>query len=90
MSKQELKQCIEAGDRHWKLVFWVSLVLSAVLIVVSFFVPPRGVVDGSVLAAVGEIFAFPTLYSVYGIVTSGREVTFRKGNMEVSTAGKKE
>ena len=66
MSQQELKDCISAGDRHWKVVFWVSLVLSAVLVVVSFVVPPRGIIDGSVLAAVGEIFAFPTLYAVYG------------------------
>ncbi len=85
MSQQELKDCISAGDRHWKVVFWVSLVLSAVLVVVSFIVPPRGIIDGSVLAAVGEIFAFPTLYAVYGIIHSGRAVTFRKGNMEIST-----
>ncbi len=85
MSQQELKDCISAGDRHWKVVFWVSLVLSAVLVVISFFIPPHGVIDGSVLGAVGELFAFPTLYAVYGIIQSGKGVTFRKGDMEIKT-----
>lgn len=85
MSKQEIKQCIDNGSKHWKVVFWVSLILSALLIVVSFIVPPHGVIDGSVLAAVGELFAFPTLYAVYGIIHSGKAVTFRKGDMEVTT-----
>lgn len=85
MSKQEIKQCIDNGDKHWKIVFWVSLSVSIVLIVASWFVPPRGVIDGSSLAAVGELFAFPTLYAVYGVIVSGRSVTFRKGDMEVTT-----
>lgn len=85
MSKQEIKQCIDNGDKHWKIVFWVSLSISIVLIVASWFVPPRGVIDGSALAAVGELFAFPTLYAVHSIIHSGKAVTFRKGDMEVTT-----
>ena len=47
--------------KYCKQSFWLSLLLSIGLIVGSFFVPPMGVIDGSVLAAVGELFAFAAL-----------------------------
>ena len=51
-----------------KQTFWLSRVtliicffVSVGLIVGGFFTPPMGVVDGSVLTAVGELLLFPTL-----------------------------
>lgn len=44
-----------------KMVFLTCLVISICLIVGGFFCPPQGEIDGSVLTAVGELFAFPTL-----------------------------
>ena len=43
------------------LQLWLGFILAIFgmcLIVVSFFIPPMGVIDASVLAAIGEIFTF--------------------------------
>ena len=41
----------------------VTMAVSMVLIIVSFFIPPTGVIDGSVLAAVGELGAMSAMFS---------------------------
>ena len=45
-------------------VFWISLVISFVLIVAGFFAPPMGVVDNSVLVAVGMLLCFVVVYQI--------------------------
>ena len=39
-------------------IFYVILTVSVVLIVVGFFMPPVGVIDGRVLTAVGLLLLF--------------------------------
>ena len=41
--------------------FYVSLILSILLLVGGFLSPPLGILDCSVLSAVGLLFAFATL-----------------------------
>lgn len=65
-------------------VFWVSFALCAGLIVAGFLVPPMGVVDGSVLTAVGELFAFPTLWTVWHAINKGIDVKMKIGKAEVT------
>ena len=50
----------------------------------GFFVPPMGIIDGSVLTAVGELLLFPTL--LYGLraVELGMKVKFQKGETSIS------
>lgn len=85
--KQATKQKKE--DKGWfgevygrlnKVVFFICLTFSIVLITVAFFVPPTAVVDGSVLAAVGEIFAYCALGTVIDAIDKGRDITLQKGN----------
>ena len=45
-------------------VFHLTLTLSVLLIVGGFFCPPMGVIDSSVLTAVGLLLAFATLSQV--------------------------
>ena len=47
-----LKQ-IYHNVNHW--AFWTCLIISIGLIIGSFFVPPLGVIDGSVLASVHSL-----------------------------------
>lgn len=47
--------------RECVVVFVVCLITSLGLIIAGFVVPPTGVIDGSVLTAVGEIIAFPAI-----------------------------
>lgn len=53
--------------------FWfVFFSLIAVgLIITSFFIPPTGEIDSSVLAATGEIFAFAALGTVIKAIDKG-------------------
>lgn len=64
-------------------VFWVCLVASLILIVGGFFVPPLGVIDGSVLTAVGELLAFSALNVLMLGLNKGTDITVRKGDLEV-------
>lgn len=61
----------------------VLAVISVALIVGSFFVPPQGVIDGSVLLAVGEIFAFATLFMAWESVDRGIDAKVTHGNTTI-------
>jgi hypothetical protein len=53
------------------------------LIVGGFFVPPMGIIDGSVLTAVGELLLFPTLLYGYRAIELGLRVKFQKGETSI-------
>ena len=50
------------------------------LMVASFLVPPTGIIDPSVLAASGELFAFAALYVVLMAVQRGTKASVDKGD----------
>lgn len=66
------------------LPFWVCLSISIALIVASWFVPPMGVIDGSVLAGVGELFAFASLWAVYRAIEKGTPASISHGGTTVA------
>lgn len=76
---------IWANMHHW--TFIICLVLSIILIVASWFVPPMAVIDGSVLAATGEIFSFAALATVIRAIDKGHKATIAKGDTTL-TVGK--
>jgi hypothetical protein len=53
------------------------------LIVGGFFVPPMGIIDGSVLTAVGELMLFPTLLYAFRAFELGTKVKFQKGDTTI-------
>lgn len=57
--------------------------LSAALIISSFFVPPMGTIDGSVLAAVGELFGFAALFAAWEAVDRGIDAKVTHGNTTI-------
>lgn len=63
--------------------------ISVILIVVGFFVPPLGVVDGSVIQAVGEVFAFAALFEIPHCiaVAQGKSISLKHGDTEVNISG---
>lgn len=67
-----------------KTSFWLCLIVSIALITIAFFIPPTAVVDGSVIAAVGEIFAFAALGQVAAAIEKGRSVKVSKGDVNLS------
>lgn len=63
-----------------KITFAVCFATSLVLIVAGFLLPPIGVIDGSVLTAVGELLLFPSLLYGFRAVELGLDVKFEKGD----------
>ena len=70
---------------RWHTVaFGVCLAVSIGLIVSGFIVPPTGVIDPSVLTAVGELFAFAALSQLPFVIASGKGITLNHGNTSIS------
>ena len=63
---------------------WILSLAAVGLIVASFIVPPTGMIDPSVLAAVGEIFAFTALLSVSSHLSNGKEAKIKHNNTEIT------
>lgn len=63
-----------------KISFFACMAISVILIITAFFVPPTAVIDASVIAAVGEIFAWGALVVVIEGIEKGRSVTISKGD----------
>lgn len=66
------------------LPFWVCLTVALALIIASFLVPPTGIIDGSVLAGVGEIFGFASLWAVYKAIDKGTTATIQHGETSIT------
>ena len=71
------------GDRFHKWTFLFCTVVSIGLIIASFFIPPLAVIDGSVLAAVGEIFGFAALGEVAAAIERGHGASITHGNTTI-------
>lgn len=74
-------------------VFYLTLTISIGLIVGGFFCPPMGIIDGSVLTAVGELLAFATLAQVPRLIESarnGRSIKFSKGDFSAEVKSESE
>lgn len=61
-------------------VFYLNLVVSIALIVGGFFVPPVGVIDGSVLTAVGLLLMFSVVAKIPEAIRAGRNIKISKGD----------
>ena len=64
-------------------VFYLNLAVSIALIVGGFFVPPLGIIDGSVLTAVGLLFMFAVIAQIPKImaaVSHGKSIKLQKGD----------
>ena len=72
-------------------VFYINLTLSILLIAGGFVCPPMGVIDGSVLTAVGLLLAFAVLARLPAFMeqaAKGKTIRLKKGDFaaEVSSA----
>ena len=63
--------------------FYLTLAISLLLIVGGFLLPPMGIIDGSVLTAVGELLMFGVLAQVPSLISAaknGKSVKISKGD----------
>ena len=66
--------------------FYLTLGVSMALTVGGFLVPPLGIIDGSVLTAVGELLMFAVLAQVPAVIQAarhGKSITLSKGDFKV-------
>ena len=66
-----------------RFTFAICFFVSVGLMIGGFFVPPMGVIDGSILTAVGELLLFPTLLYSYCALELGYKVKFQKGETSI-------
>lgn len=91
--KNKIMSFLEICAKDGAITGWICLIISLGLLVGSFFCPPMGIIDGSVLAAVGEIFAFATLFKLPNIIESikdGKSITISHGDTSLSIEDKGE
>ena len=70
-------------------VFYLTLAISLLLIIGGFLLPPMGVIDGSVLTAVGELLMFGVLAQLPHLIEAtknGKSVKISKGDFSISTS----
>ena len=70
--------------------FWTFAIAGLLLIVASFILPPMGIVDNSVLAAVGELDGVIALGAVIKAIDKGVDATFQHNNTSVTITNKDE
>ena len=63
--------------------FYFNLIVSVLLIVGGFLVPPVGVIDGSVLTAVGLLLMFSVVEKIPDAIKAGRSIKLSKGDSSV-------
>lgn len=61
-------------------VFYATFILSVLLIISGFFCPPMGVIDGSVLTAVGLLLLFAVIEKVPQAIKEGRNIKISEGD----------
>ena len=68
-------------NRFSKVTFIICLIVSVGMMVGGFFVPPLGIIDGSIITGVGELLAFAALAMVPSVISSAKstKVTTRSG-----------
>jgi hypothetical protein len=83
---KKMKAPTDGTRSFWlsRLTFVICFFVSVGLIVGGFFVPPMGVIDGSVLTAVGELLLFPTLLYGFRAVEMGLKVKFQEGETSIT------
>lgn len=73
-----------------RIEFWLCLATTIGLFGGGFFVPPTGVIDGSLLTAAGILFGFATLAQVPVIIGSAKTAKITHGGTTIEVSRKQE
>ena len=67
----------------FKIAAIVLAAIATVLLILAFFTPPHYIIDASVIAAVGEIFAFAALFMAWESIDRGIDAKVTHGNTTI-------
>lgn len=71
------------GSAFHKYVFLICLIISVILLVISWIAPPPFEISSSVIAGVGELFAFAALGEVCAALERGMSAKISRGDTSV-------
>ena len=74
-------------------IFYVTLAVSLLLITGGFLLPPMGIIDSSVLTAVGELLMFGVMAQVPHLIEAaknGKSIRLQKGGFSAEVSSKEE
>lgn len=83
----KLLKNLQKGTR---IAFYLITSVAAALLTASFIVPPTGVIDRSVIAAAGELFAFASLTIILIAIDKGIDAKVQHNNTTITIDGKEE
>lgn len=83
--KKTFRDCVL--ENAW---FKVLSMVSFLLIIASFILPPTGIIDNSVLAASGELMGWGALYSVILAIQKGKSVEMKHGETTITVRKREE
>ena len=89
---EKLKHYLMICEQDGAISGYICLLVSVGLLIVSFFIPPKGQIDPSVLQGVAELFAFAFLFKLPNIIASvkdGKSLTVQHGNTSLTVTGEK-
>lgn len=81
---RQIWQWFRLGLPFHRVAFWLSFIVSIVLIVAGFICPPLAEISSSVLIGVGEIFAFGALSAAIKAIEDGKEVEIRHKETDIT------
>lgn len=75
----------EIVKNTWRESFWFKFLTidAIILLVASFIIPPTGIIDSSILGAVGEIEVLAALWIVYKAIQKGTGAHISKGDISI-------
>ena len=79
-----MKNCIR---NHYFVAFFISLIVSIGLLITSFFLPPKGEINPSVLQATAIILVYPALAFAAKALDDNKQVRIKTEHATV-TVGK--
>lgn len=65
------------------VALWVCLSMTIAMFVVSFFIPPMGIIDSSIFKAGGFLFAFASLFELREAIREGLGVKLTHGDTTI-------
>lgn len=66
-----------------KIATIIIFVLAALLLIVSFLLPPMGVIDPSVIRAVGELMGMAGMLLLWHAIDKGIDAKFKHGDTTI-------
>ena len=84
------RRALKEQCRMCQAMFCITFAVALALIIGGFFVPPMGVIDGSVLTAVGELIIFPALAFGMRAVELGYDLRLTHGDKSMTISNDKD